>query len=179
MKINRWIILSLILLLILGAFYFFIYRPLDEEKRTLEENIETNRQTLLRYQMNYKKLLEEWDKFKDAIQRFAEIQEKLPSKEDLPRLLISIENISRESKLKINTFRPLPIAKQEGKIPPPYEEYNYDISLEGSYGSFLLFLSKIKTAPRLILLKNLKITPVDVNASTLRYSFILSTFVAH
>lgn len=179
MKINIWIILSLILLLIIGIFYFLIYRPLDEEKTTLLENIETNRQTLLRYQASYKKLLEEWDKFREALQRYSELQERLPLREDLPRLLIYVEKISRDSKLKINSFKPLPstIPKSEDKT-PPYEEYNYSIDMEGSYGSFLLFLSKIKTAPRLILIKNLKINPVNVEASALKYNFILSTFIA-
>lgn len=179
MKINIWIILSAVLLLIVCVFYFFMYRPLEVEKATLMESIETNRQTLLRYQLNYKKLLEEWDKFKDAIQRYSEIQEKLPVKEDLPRLLIHIEKISKESNLKINSFKPLPPSapKTGGKTPPPYEEYSYNLDMEGSYGSFLLFLSKIKTAPRLILIKNLKIFPLNIQASLLKYSFILSTFI--
>lgn len=181
MKINIWIILSIVLLLIVGAFYFIMYRPLEQEKTTLLESIETNRQTLIRYQASYKKLLEEWDKFRSALQRYSELQEKLPIKEDLPRLLIHVEKISKESKLKINSFKPLPSTtpKTEGKTPPPYEEYNYSIDMEGSYGSFLLFLSKIKTAPRLILIKNLKINPINTEASLLRYSFILSTFITH
>ncbi len=179
MKINIWIILSIFLLLIIVGFYFLIYRPLDQEKTLLLENIETNRQTLLRYQASYKKLLEEWDKFREALQRYSELQEKLPLREDLPKLLIYVEKISRDSKLKINSFKPLPSTtpKSDDKTPPPYEEYNYSIDMEGSYGGFLLFLSKIKTAPRLILIKNLKINPVNVEASSLKYNFILSTFI--
>ncbi|MCX7941800.1 MAG: type 4a pilus biogenesis protein PilO [Dictyoglomaceae bacterium] len=179
MKINIWIILSLILFLFIGIFYFLIYRPLEQEKANLLESIETNRQTLIKYQASYKKLLEEWDKFRIALQRYAELQEKLPVKEDLPRLLIHVEKISKESKLKINSFRPLPsnVPKTDGKTPTPYEEYNYSIDMEGSYGSFLLFLSKIKTAPRLILIKNLKINPLNTEASLLKYNFILSTFI--
>ncbi|MCX7846197.1 MAG: type 4a pilus biogenesis protein PilO [Dictyoglomaceae bacterium] len=181
MKINVWIILSVILLLIVGVFYFLIYRPLELEKTNLLESIETNRQTLVRYQASYKKLLEEWDKFRVALQRYSELQEKLPMREDLPRLLIHVEKISKESKLKINSFKPLPstIPKTDGKTPTPYEEYNYSIDMEGSYGSFLLFLSKIKIAPRLILIKNLKVNPLNNEASSLKYNFILSTFIAH
>ncbi|MGB9857077.1 MAG: type 4a pilus biogenesis protein PilO [Dictyoglomaceae bacterium] len=182
MKINIWIILSAILLLIVCAFYFFMYRPLEVERATLMESIETNRQTLLRYQLNYKKLLEEWDKFKEAIQRYSEIQEKLPAKEDLPSLLIHIEKISKESNLKINSFKPLPTStpKIDKKTSsPPYEEYSYNVDMEGSYGSFLLFLSKIKTAPRFMLIKNLRIVPLNPQASLLKYSFIISTFITH
>ncbi|PMQ01014.1 MAG: fimbrial assembly protein [Dictyoglomus sp. NZ13-RE01] len=180
MRINIWIILSAILLIVLIASYALLYRPLEAEKNTLLENIENNRQTLLRYQMSYKKLLEEWDKFKMDIQRYSEIREKLPSKEDLPSLLIFIEKTAKNSDLKINSFKPISSEKKvEGKTPPPYEEMSYSIDMEGSYGAFLLFLSRIKTAPRLILIKNLKIVPSEVKATTLKLSFILSTYIAY
>ncbi|MEN3011569.1 type 4a pilus biogenesis protein PilO [Dictyoglomus thermophilum] len=188
-SINKWVIIGILLFIISIGFYFVFYKALENEKTTLTESIETNRQMLLRYQLSYKKSLEEWEKFKDSLQRFSEIQQKLPTKEDLPSLLAFIESIAKNSKLSINSFKPLPpevkqttTQEQQGKQvqqeqKPAYEERSYSLDLQGSYGGFLLFLSKLKTAPRLILMKDLKIDPVDVTAKELKFSFVLSTFI--
>ncbi|MGB9788368.1 MAG: type 4a pilus biogenesis protein PilO [Dictyoglomus turgidum] len=188
-SINKWVIIGIIIFIIAIGFYFVFYKALENEKVALTESIETNRQMLLKYQLSYKKSLEEWEKFKDSLQRFTEIQQKLPTKEDLPTLLAFIESIAKNSKLSINSFKPLPPAtkqetttQQQGKQPQQeqkstYEERSYSLDLQGNYGGFLLFLAKLKTAPRLILMKDLKIDPVDVSAKELKFSFILSTFI--
>jgi type IV pilus assembly protein PilO len=185
-KINIWIIVGIFLFIIVVGFYFLVYKSLDNEKNTLMESIENNRQMLLKYQLSYKKNLEEWEKFKESLQRFAELEQKLPTKEDLPHLLAFVESICKESKLSINSFKPIqvqeqpqPTTKEEKKEAPKplYEERDYSVDLQGSYGGFLLFLAKLKTAPRIILLKDLKIDPVDTTAKELKFSFILSTFI--
>lgn len=188
-SINKWVIFGALLFVLVIGFYFLFYKSLENEKATLVESIESNRQMLLKYQLSYKKSLEEWEKFKESLQRFSEIQQKLPTKEDLPHLLAFIETIAKESRLSINSFKPI---QQERKSPemtqqtqkgaqtetkPVYEERNYSLDLQGGYGGFLLFLAKLKTAPRLILLKDLKIDPIDVTAKELKFSFMLSTFI--
>ncbi|HOJ93028.1 MAG TPA: type 4a pilus biogenesis protein PilO [Dictyoglomaceae bacterium] len=189
-NINKWVIIGSLLFISVIAFYFLLYRPLENERITLTESIESNRQILLRYQLNYKKSLEEWEKFKKSLERFSEIQQKLPTKEDLPQLLAFVEGICKDSKLTINSFKPIqtqPIQAvtsqtQQGdqKVQPEapvYEEKSYSLDLQGSYGGFLLFLSKLKASPRLILLKDLKIDPVSEDAKELKFSFLLSTFI--
>ncbi len=70
-SINKWVIIGILLFIISIGFYFVFYKALENEKTTLTESIETNRQMLLRYQLSYKKSLEEWEKFKDSLQRFS------------------------------------------------------------------------------------------------------------
>jgi len=188
-NINKWVIIGILLFVIAIGFYFLFYKSLENEKATLIESIESNRQMLLKYQLSYKKSLEEWEKFKESLQRFADIQQKLPTKEDLPHLLAFIEAIAKESKLSINSFKPIQQERKttettqqaqkgmQAEVKPAYEERSYSIDLQGSYGGFLLFLAKLKTAPRLILLKDLKIDPVDVSAKELKFSFLISTFI--
>lgn len=187
--INKWVVIGILIFLVVIGFYFLFYKSLENEKATLMESIETNRQMLLKYQLNYKRSVEEWEKFKESLQKFSEIQEKLPTKEDLPNLLAFVESIAKESKLSVNTFRPIreekkvsePSQQTQGgtqkEVKPQYEERNYSLDIQGSYGGFLLFLAKLKTAPRLILLKDLKIDPVDVTAKELKFSFVISTFI--
>lgn len=150
---KRLLILGAVLLVITGAFYYFLYSGKLAESSALSGKLEglkadsAKKKKLVADLPKLKKEKEELDKqFKLAL-------EALPNEKEIANLLESISDAAKTSRLDILTFKP-------GNVTPKgfYAEVTIDMKLEGGYNSTISFFEKVAGLPRIVNINGLNIT---------------------
>jgi type IV pilus assembly protein PilO len=111
----------------------------------------------------------------DIEKSFGALLRQLPSKTEVPNLLVDISQTGLAAALQEKLFQPGQEVKQDF-----YAELPIKITLTGSYHDFGAFVSGIAALPRIVTLHDIQITPLektggfdqlqlDVTAKTYRY----------
>jgi type IV pilus assembly protein PilO len=111
----------------------------------------------------------------DIEKSFGALLRQLPSKTEVPNLLVDISQTGLAAALQEKLFQPGAEAKKDF-----YAELPIKITLTGSYHDFGAFVSGIAALPRIVTLHDITITPIDktggfdqlqldVTAKTYRY----------
>ena len=111
----------------------------------------------------------------DIEKSFGALLRQLPSKTEVPNLLVDISQTGLAAALQEKLFQPGQEVKQDF-----YAELPIKITLTGSYHDFGAFVSGIAALPRIVTLHDIQITPVEktsgfdqlqleVTAKTYRY----------
>jgi type IV pilus assembly protein PilO len=159
----------------LGLIYFFVWqdrvpqlqvRETEEEKLRSEFRIKHSKAVNLAI---YKQQLADIEKSFGALLR------QLPSKTEVPNLLVDISQTGLAANLQEKLFQPGPEVKKDF-----YAELPIKIQLTGSYHEFGAFVSGIAALPRIVTLHDIQVTPgeksggfdqlqLDLTAKTYRY----------
>jgi type IV pilus assembly protein PilO len=94
----------------------------------------------------------------DIEKSFGALLRQLPSKTEVPNLLVDISQTGLASALQEKLFQPGAEAKKDF-----YAELPIKITLTGSYHDFGAFVSGIAALPRIVTLHDITITPIDKN----------------
>ena len=97
----------------------------------------------------------------DIERSFGALLRQLPSKTEVPNLLVDISQTGLASALQEKLFQPGQEVKKDF-----YAELPIKIQLTGSYHEFGEFVSGIAALPRIVTLHDIEITPVDKNSSS-------------
>jgi type IV pilus assembly protein PilO len=97
---------------------------------------------------------------KDIERSFGALLRQLPSKTEVPNLLVDISQTGLAAALQEKLFQPGQEIKQDF-----YAELPIKIRLTGTYHEFGEFVSGIAALPRIVTLHDIEITPVDKNSS--------------
>jgi type IV pilus assembly protein PilO len=111
----------------------------------------------------------------DIERSFGALLRQLPSKTEVPNLLVDISQTGLSAALEEKLFQPQPEVKKDF-----YAELPIHIQLTGSYHEFGAFVSGIAALPRIVTLHDIQITPIgktgnfdqlqlDLTAKTYRY----------
>ncbi len=159
----------------LALIYFFVWqdRMPDLQKRqdqeqALRNEFHTKHAKAVNLQL-YKQQLADIEKSFGALLR------QLPSKTEVPNLLVDISQTGLAAALQEKLFQPGTEAKKDF-----YAELPIKITLTGTYHDFGAFVSGIAALPRIVTLHDITITPIDkapgfdqlqldVTAKTYRY----------
>ncbi len=113
----------------------------------------------------YKEQLEEMRR------TFGTLLRQLPSKTEIPGLIVDISQTGLASGLEINLFKPGREIKKDF-----YAEKPIQLSVKGSYHEFGKFASGVAALPRIVTLHNIKLNPakkgmmtMSATAKTYRY----------
>ena len=96
----------------------------------------------------------------DIERSFGAMLRQLPSKTEVPNLLVDISQTGLAAALQEKLFQPGQEIKQDF-----YAELPIKIRLTGTYHEFGEFVSGIAALPRIVTLHDIEITPVDKNSS--------------
>jgi len=96
----------------------------------------------------------------DIEKSFGALLRQLPSKTEVPNLLVDISQTGLAAALDEKLFQPGQELKKDF-----YAELPIKISLTGSYHEFGEFVSGIAALPRIVTLHDIEIKPVDKNAA--------------
>jgi type IV pilus assembly protein PilO len=96
----------------------------------------------------------------DIEKSFGALLRQLPSKTEVPNLLVDISQTGLAAALEEKLFQPGTEAKKDF-----YAELPIHIQLTGSYHEFGAFVSGIAALPRIVTLHDIQITPVGKNPS--------------
>lgn len=148
--------------------FFLVIQPtvetLDdrqETRATLEQEVATLRRRLENLEPLQRQLL--------SLRATAEVLEtRLPEDQDIPDLLITIEQAALSSEVEIRSFTP-----QSVSVAPDYVEVPFGASLRARYFDLLRFLNFLRRSQRLIQVRNFNFKKetgdlflIDMNLST-------------
>lgn len=85
---------------------------------------------------------------------FGTLLRQLPSKTEIPALIVDISQTGLASGLEIELFKPLPEVIQEF-----YAEKPIDLRVKGDYHEFGIFASEIAALPRIVTLHDITLSP--------------------
>jgi type IV pilus assembly protein PilO len=159
----------------LALVYFFVWQDRmpdlqrrEDQEQVLRNEFRTKHAKAVNLQV-YKQQLADIEKSFGALLR------ELPSKTEVPNLLVDISQTGLAAALQEKLFQPGAEAKKDF-----YAELPIKITLTGSYHDFGAFVSGIAALPRIVTLHDITITPIDktggfdqlqldVTAKTYRY----------
>ncbi len=167
----KGILLLIVLAVILGLGYYLHARhQIAELKKTQQEEQQLRETFKNKYHKSanleaYKAQLEEMQR------DFGSLLRQLPSKTEIPGLIVDISQTGLASGLEILLFRP-----QADIVRDFYVEKPIEIKVQGTYEEMARFASGIASLPRIVTLHNIQLTPTDngeltmnVIAKTYRY----------
>ncbi|HDI58790.1 MAG TPA: protein PilO [Desulfobacteraceae bacterium] len=153
-KVQRILICTGALLLIVGLFGFLSYWPkfqrlaeLDTELEEMKTKLAIARRTAARLP----KLRKELD---NVTISFKMVQRALPETEEIPSLLASVSRCGRDLGLEFLLFEPKAEVNREF-----YAEIPVSIRVQGSYHSVGLFLDRVAKLPRIVNVSDLNMAP--------------------
>lgn len=168
----KGIAIAIVVIAILGAGYWFIIKDqltqLDRvkaEETQLRQTFETRQRRAANLQA-YKDQLEEMQR------TFGTMLRQLPSRTEIPSLLVDISQTALASGLEIDLFRPQ--AEQRRGF---YAEAPIQLRMHGSYEQMAQFTSGVASLPRIVTLHDVVIRPtqdgtrltMEATAKTYRY----------
>jgi len=165
-------ILAIICAAILGAGYYFDTQHQIQELKKVEEK---EVQLLQNFEMKQKKAanLKLYQQQLEEMRRsFGAMLRQLPSKTEIPGLIVDISQTGLASGLEIDLFKPS-AAVNKGF----YEEKPIELTVKGSYHEFGKFASRVAALPRIVTLHNISLAPpkelgdmtMKATAKTYRY----------
>ena len=183
-KTQRMIAAVIVPIVILYAFFHLMIKPKmnDLDAKTvevvdIEKKVTDIEKTL--------ELPEKLNKEKEVLQaKYEEMEELLPSEENVAVLLNQFSTIENDSKVYIIGFEAAETVVDEGK---PYRANNYRVTIESGFHQFSRFMSYVLTLPRIMSISDLNISLTDREEAIsegledqprfLKIEFTLTTYV--
>ena len=171
---NKILILTGIVLLIFGAYYYFIYNSKKGDIDQLQSELEVLQIDLKKKQAIAGSL----ERFKKEVARLNDDLKKalikLPSKKEIPSLLRNISRLGKESGLEFLTFRPKAEVSKGF-----YAEIPIDINVLGSFYEVAVFFDKVSRLSRIVNAANVRMTKAKSSRreeASLNTSCVIITF---
>jgi type IV pilus assembly protein PilO len=143
----------------IGLIFFFVWQdrvPQLNDREAIEDKLRNEYRVKHSKAVNlalYKQQLADIEKSFGALLR------QLPSKTEVPNLLVDISQTGLAANLQEKLFQPGQESKKDF-----YAELPIKITLTGSYHEFGAFVSGIAALPRIVTLHDITITPMDKSA---------------
>jgi type IV pilus assembly protein PilO len=153
-KVQRIAIYVVSLVLILGVSYWFLFRPQYSRIKTLDQQLATAKQQLAKAKKNAQELNDWRTKMKTKETQYRTVMRALPEKEEIPSLLAGVSQAGKDAGLDFLLFKPRPES-----VKGFYAEIPVDINVSGSYHQVAVFFDKVANLPRIVNLRNIKMTP--------------------
>ena len=172
-KVQRLLICIGTVILIIGVFSYFSFYPKYEKIQKLSKEYKELSAKLDKMEKEAAKLAFYRKKMRDKQAEFNLVKQALPDNKEIPTLLTSISQSGHDSGLEFLLFKPEKEVEKDF-----YAEIPVSITVVGSYHNVGLFLSKVAGLPRVVNIRNLKLTPqkdgVSLNTSctAVTYRFI-------
>lgn len=175
--LQRWVIIGLLVLIIIGGFFYFIYIPRASRIKLIEGEL-SRLVNEININMTKARTLEELKKENAGLQRqLTEKKEQLPSESEAVTLLKQISDVGAGANLDIKLWRP-----GEKKQSPDglYIELPVSVEITGGYHSMAIFFDRIGKFPRIVNISNLRIgnSKAERDKIILQASFIATAFAS-
>lgn len=102
---------------------------------------------------------------------FGTLLRQLPSKTEIPALIVDISQTGLASGLEIELFKPNPESRKEF-----YAEKPISLRVKGDYHQFGAFASEIAALPRIVTLHNIVLAPIDKNSKKMTMTATAKTY---
>ena len=152
--LQRWVIIGLLFIIILGGFFYFVYMPKAERKKAIDGEL-SRLVNEININMTKARTLEDLKKQNAELQRqLSEKKEQLPSEAEAETLLRQISDVGAGANLDIKLWKP---GERRQSPDGLYIELPVSIELAGGYHSMAIFFDRIGKFPRIVNISNLRI----------------------
>ncbi|ACL74096.1 Pilus assembly protein PilO [Thioalkalivibrio sulfidiphilus HL-EbGr7] len=168
----KGIAIAIVVIAILGVGYWFVIKDQLEQLDRVQAQETQLRQTFETRQRRAANLQAYKDQLEEMQRTFGTMLRQLPSRTEIPSLLVDISQTALASGLEIDLFRPQ--AEQRRGF---YAEAPIQLRMHGSYEQMAEFTSGVASLPRIVTLHDVVIRPtqdgtrltMEATAKTYRY----------
>lgn len=150
----RILILVGTLVLLAGAFAWFIYVPKTEAIEKTEQSVQTLSKKLANVKKQARDLEKFEAKFEQVSAQFEEALKILPDSKEIPSLLTNITRLGNEAGLQFLLFNP-----QNERGRDFYKEIPVSIRVQGSYHDVARFFDTVGRMDRIVNILNVSMKP--------------------
>jgi type IV pilus assembly protein PilO len=147
-------------LVAVGLIYFFVWQDRMPELQQREDTEQALRNEFRAKHAKAVNLAAYKQQLADIEKSFGALLRQLPSKTEVPNLLVDISQTGLAAALEEKLFQPGVEVKKDF-----YAELPIHIQLTGSYHEFGAFVSGIAALPRIVTLHDIQITPISKDKS--------------
>lgn len=151
----KYLLVSVLVILVLGLGYWLIIKPNFEEYDTLLSQEVTLKATFESKQQQAANLNAYKNQLKIMNERFGHMIKQLPAQTEMPALLEDISKTGIASGLTFELFAPMPEVAHDF-----YYELPINITVVGNYHQLALFLSRVVEMSRIVTLHDFDIVAV-------------------
>jgi len=173
---QKVIALLVVVAVLIMAFYFLGWEPIQQDIETQHAQVEQQRIILKKNERLAEDLPKKKAEFAELEKQLKIALNMLPKKSQIPDLLENVSWAGKDSGLEFSTFKP----KGES-VKQIYAEVSVDINVLGSYRQLLTFLKRVGEMSRIVAVKNLKISQsraggaLAVKGDVVTYRFVEKT----
>jgi type IV pilus assembly protein PilO len=169
--------LGLLTVLVAGlcyVFYSYSIQPLKTEVDALGGQLSDLRNEVQKGQIVYSRLPEFKKQVREQEIRLATLRSILPERKQTAEIVSGLEQLARESRLRIKSFQPQGTVRKDF-----YEDWPILLSLEGNYDNLGTFFEKVSQFTRIINVENITIKKVQepTRTRTISATCTATTFV--
>ena len=150
------------ILLLVGAFIYFLYLPKVEDIKATEDQIVQLKQKLNRAKLRASRLEALEEEHAQVDIQFKEALRLLPDSKEIPSLLRTISQLGADAELEFRLF-------SQGKETSRdfYMEISHSLEVSGPYHNVAVFFDKVGRMERIVNILNVSMRPVQPRSTTL------------
>jgi type IV pilus assembly protein PilO len=153
-----YIVGALVAVLVMAGYWFFVLSPLRTKVADTQAQIDAAQTQLITLQAKMSQMAQSRDEAKRNQARLLELSKMLPSGEEVPSLLLQIQDLATESGIVFMTMTP-----SKATSAGSYETVPLSLQFQGTYfdvNDFLYRAEQLAAAPgRLLSVQNLSLKP--------------------
>jgi Tfp pilus assembly protein PilO len=169
-----WFAYVVIVIIILGVFYFLHYKPKNDELKTIRENrieLEAEVARLRQQKEELDKIQAELEQMKITLSQLETI---MPQKEEISSILRQMQQLAYDTRLNIVKFVPKPEIAREF-----YAEKPISIEITGNYHNLAIFFDRLSSFRRLFNIDDFNIRAISdqTDATTISAEWTAKTYL--
>ena len=135
----RELIFLVLMLALLGACYFFVFKPASDRRAVREEEINTKLKQLNDLRQSTAGINDLERKITELQQAISFFESKLPQERDIDKILKELWQMAEANQLQTRTIRTMKAERSSG-----YSEQPIEMSLAGDFRGFYAFLLQLE-----------------------------------
>jgi len=171
---QKLLALAVVFVLMIVSYLYLGWLPLQESIENQRAQVERQIVLLKRNRMLARDLPKKREEFAKLEKQLKVALNMLPKKSQIPDLLENVSWAGKDSGLEFSIFTP----KAES-VKQIYAEVPVDISVAGSYRQLLTFLKRVGEMPRIVAVKNLRLSKqagesdsLSIQGNVVTYRFV-------
>jgi type IV pilus assembly protein PilO len=167
----REIIFCVLMLAVLGGFYFVLLAKIDARKRELAADTSSKVKMVADVEQSTRGIEDlgrKIEELQDAIRFF---ESKLPQEKEMDKVLTEVSQLAEANSLSTRTVKTLKSERSAG-----YSEQPIEMTLSGDFNAFYLFLQQLEKLPRLTRVTGMALNKINDRDGEMDARVTLSIF---
>ena len=167
----REMVFVALMLCLLGASYFFVFKPAGEKRLEQQAEIGAKKKALADLKLATAGISDLERKIKELQEAIHFFEKKLPAQKEIDNILKEVWQMAERNSLQTKTIKTLRVEKSAG-----YSEQPIQMSLSGDFNGFYAFLLQLEKLSRITRLTQMKLEKITNRDGEMQAQLTLSIF---